>query len=69
MHGILLWIGRLAGSLGAVLSAMALATRLAGSYQLGSFQALTVLEAGTAAMVVGCLAYVASLAERRRGSP
>lgn len=64
MHGILLWIGRVAGSLGVVLSAVAIATRFAGSYQLGSFQALTLLDAGTSAMVVGCLAYVTSLAER-----
>ena len=68
MHVLLLWIGRLAGSVGAVLSAMAIATRFAGSYQLGSFEALTVLEAGTSAMVAGCLAYVTLLAEQRPGS-
>jgi hypothetical protein len=64
MHGMLLWIGRVVGLLGVGLSAVAIAARVTGSYQLGSFQALTVLQAGTTAMVMGCLAYVASLAER-----
>ena len=64
MHGMLLWIGRVAGLLGVGLSVVAGAARLSGSYQLGNFQALTLLDAGTAAMVMGCLAYLASLAER-----
>jgi hypothetical protein len=64
MHAMLLWIGRVTGLLGVGLSAVAGAARLGGSYQLGSFQSLTLLDAGTAAMVMGCLAYVASLAER-----
>ena len=64
MNGMLLWVGRLVGLLGAGLSVGAIAARVAGSYQLGSFQALTLLDAGTAAMVMGCLAYIASLAER-----
>ena len=64
MHGMLLWIGRVTGLLGVGLSVVAGAARLSGSYQLGSFQALTLLDAGTAAMVMGCLAYIASLAER-----
>ena len=64
MQVFLLWIGRLAGALGVLLSAVAVLTRLAGSYQLGSFQALTLLQGGTAVMVLACLAYVASSAER-----
>lgn len=67
MNGMLLWVGRLVGLLGAGLSVVAIAARVAGSYQLGSFQALTVLDAGTAAMAMGCLAYIASLAERHSG--
>ena len=66
MHGMLMWIGRLAGLLGVVLTGIAVAARLAGTYQLGSFQALTLLDAGTAAMVMGGLAYVAALAEQGR---
>jgi len=67
MNGMLMWIGRLVGLLGVGLSVVAIAARLVGSYQLANFQALTVLEAGTAAMVMGCLAYIASLAERNSG--
>lgn len=69
MHGMLMWIGRLAGLLGVALSAVAVTARVAGIYQLGSFQALTLLEAGTAAMVMGGLAYVAALAELKRSGP
>lgn len=65
MSGLLLWVGRLAGLAGALLCAVAGAARLSGSYQLGSYQALTVLDAGTALMVMGGLAYVAALAESR----
>jgi len=64
MHVFLLWIGRLAGLVGVLLTAVALVVRLTGSYELGSFQVLTVLQAGTAAMVLACLGYVASSAER-----
>lgn len=67
MHELLLWVGRLAGLAGALLCGVAGAARLSGSYQLGSYQALTVLDAGTAVMVLGCLAYVAALAEARPG--
>ena len=40
-------------------------SRLSGMYQLGSYQVTTVLQAGTTAMVFGCLLYLASMAERR----
>jgi hypothetical protein len=65
MHGMLMWIGRVASLLGVGLCAVAIAVRASGGYQLGSFQALTLLDAGTAAMVMGCLAYIASFAEGR----
>lgn len=65
MHALLLWIGRLAGLAGVLLCGVAVAARLSGSYELGSFQALTLLDAGTAAMVMACLAYLALLAEGR----
>jgi hypothetical protein len=63
MHVCLLWLGRAGAALGVVLSLVAVFARLSGSYQLGTFQVLTLLQAGTAAMVMACLAYVASLAE------
>jgi hypothetical protein len=64
MHVFLLWVGRLAGTVGVLITAVAVLTRFAGSYQLGSFQVVTLLQAGTAAMVLACLGYVASSAER-----
>jgi hypothetical protein len=60
----LLWAGRALGAIGVALTAVSVATRLGGTYAIGSFQVLTVLNAGVAAMVGGCLAYVAMLAER-----
>jgi len=63
---ILLWIGRLSGAVGVLLTAVSVGARLAGKYQLGSFQLLTLLDAGTAGMVMACLAYIAVLAERQR---
>jgi cytochrome bd-type quinol oxidase subunit 1 len=68
MHVFLLWIGRLAGTVGVLVTALAVLLRVTGSYQLGSFQMLTVLQAGPAAMVMACLGYVAALAERQPAS-
>ena len=66
MHVLLLWIGRLAGSVGVLLCTVAGFARLSGTYQLGNYQVLTLLDAGTAIMVAACLAFVASLAEQQR---
>lgn len=65
MESLLLWVGRLAGIAGGALTIGAGAARIGGVYQLGSFQAITLLQAGTAGMVLACLAYVAVLGERR----
>ena len=65
MHPMMMmWIGRGAGALGLVLTAAAVLTRLAGSFQLGNFQVTAVLQAGTAAMVLACLGYLVAIAER-----
>lgn len=66
MRTLLLWCGRLAGSLGILLSAIAIAARLAGMYTISQFQSGTVLQAGLAAMLVGCLGYLAAIAENER---
>ena len=63
---LLMWVGRLAGLVGMLMTLAAVTARLGGAYQLGSFDASTVLTAGIAAMVAGCLAYVASVAEQAR---
>jgi hypothetical protein len=65
MGDLLLWVGRLAGGTGAVLAVMAFVARATTTWHLGSIQVGTLLHAGTALMVLGALAYVAWMAERR----
>ena len=62
---LLRWAARIAGVIGVVLRVVAGLSRLSGRYEVGNFQALTVLQAGTTAMVLSCLLYLASIAERR----
>ena len=64
MTVLLLWIARAAGLAGALLTVVAGVARVGGVYQIGSFQVVTLLQAGTAGMVLGCLAYLTVLAER-----
>jgi hypothetical protein len=66
MDSLLLWVGRLAGIGGFALCAIAIVVRLSGSWTVGTFQVGTMLQAGIAGMVLGCLAYCATLAERTR---
>lgn len=66
MRMLLLWVGRLSGLAGVLLTAAAVLGRLGGAYQLGSFDTSSVLTAGIAGMVTGCLAYVAAIAEQPR---
>jgi hypothetical protein len=63
---LLLWIGRVGGALGIVLCAVAVLARLRSVYGIAGFQVGTLLLAGMAAMLVGCLGYLAALAERPR---
>jgi len=63
MSQLLIWIGRLAGLVGFGATACAVVVRASGSYHLGSMQLGTLLNAGTAAMVLGVLAYAAAMAE------
>lgn len=65
LQKFLLWVGRLAGLLGVLVCAVAVVARLSGSYQLLGFQVGTVMQAGVAAMVLGCLGYLALLARRK----
>ena len=66
MEKLLLWIGRLGGIVGVILCAVALVARLRGVYNVAGFQVGTFLLAGVAAMLVGCLGYLAAIAERPR---
>jgi hypothetical protein len=61
---LLIWVGRLGGIAGVVLCAIAVLVRLRGVYSLAGFQVGTLLLAGIGAMVLGCLAYLAAIAER-----
>jgi hypothetical protein len=63
---LLLWIGRLGGTVGVVLCAVAVVMRLRGVYNFAGMQVGTFLLAGIAAMLVGCLGYLAAIAERPR---
>jgi len=64
MESLLLWIGRLAGAAGVLIALAAVLARGSGQYVVAGLQVGTLLQAGIAAMVLGCLAYVAHLAER-----
>ena len=64
MESLLLWLGRLAGIVGVVLGAFAVVIRLQGMYAAGGFQTGTLLLASIASMTLGCLCYVALVAER-----
>ena len=64
MESLLLWIGRIAGLAGMLIALAAVLARGSGQYVVAGLQVGTLLQAGIAAMVLGCLAYVARLAER-----
>lgn len=65
MGNLLLMGGRIAGIVGVLLGAFSVVSRLQGSYLVGGFQIGTLLQASIAAMVLGCLCYVAAIAERQ----
>ena len=66
MQNLLLWIGRLGGIAGVLLSAVAVFVRLRGVYNVAGLQVGTLLLAGMAAMLAGCLGYLAAIAEHAR---
>ena len=65
MGNLLLMGGRVAGIAGVLLGAFSVVSRLQGSYLVAGFQIGTLLQASIAAMVLGCLCYVAAIAERQ----
>ena len=64
MESLLLWVGRLAGVAGIVLCAWAVYNRVAGSYFAGGFQVGTLLQAGMATILIGCLCLLVVLTNR-----
>jgi len=61
MNKWLLSIGRLAGIVGALMATVAGISRVRGHYDLGGFGVGMMLLAGVAAMVFGCLCFLAVL--------
>ena len=68
MEKRLLWIGRATGAAGALLTVLAMAVRASGQYFLGGFQLGTLLLAGMAAMIFGCLCLLAVLTGASRNT-
>ena len=66
MDNLLLSIGRAAGVIGVLLCGAAVLARFAGYYLLGGFQVGTLLQAGMAAMILGCLCYLSVLTKRSK---
>ena len=66
MRMLLLWMGRVGGVAGVILCAVAIVVRLRGEFNFGGFQVGTLLLGGMAALLLGCLGYLAFLAERER---
>jgi hypothetical protein len=64
MNDAMLWIGRAAGVVGLLLCAVAVVARFAGQYFIAGYQVGTVLQAGTAGMIAGCLAFLWVLSGR-----
>jgi hypothetical protein len=63
MQALCKWIARLAGLAGVAAIVVAVLARVAGAYWLGGFQVGTLLQAGMAATLLACLAYLVALAE------
>lgn len=63
MQALCKWVARLAGIAGVAAIVLAFLGRLAGAYWLGGFQLGTVLQAGMAATLLACLAYLVALVE------
>ena len=66
MQGVLIWTARLAGIAGVLAMVFAVLVRLSGDFWFGGFQVGTILQAGMAVTLVGCLGYTAALVERTK---
>jgi hypothetical protein len=65
METILIRLGAFAGILGLLMCLVAAVARLSGRFWIGGMQAGTLMQAGTAAMIAGCLALLVVLTRRR----
>ena len=55
---VLRWVARLAGILGVLMTLLAFASRLGGTFQIMDFQTGTVMQAGMAVMLIACVIYL-----------
>ena len=67
MNDVLLWLGRLAGTAGLAVCAVAGLARVSGAYWVGGFQVSTLVLAGIALLVAGC--FLLLLVGTRRTNP
>jgi hypothetical protein len=67
MNAALVWIGRVAGAIGVAVCALGAIARVTGHYTVGNYQAGTLLLAGIASMVAGCLALLWAITSRDGG--
>lgn len=63
MKTLVIWAARIAGGVGAAAIAVAILVRLSGGFWIAGVQTGTLLQAGIAVTLVGCLAYLAALVE------
>jgi hypothetical protein len=63
LNNLLRWTGRSAGVAGVLLCLVSFIARAAGVWTIGGFQVGSVLQAGMAGMILGCLAYLAVLVD------
>jgi len=66
MNNLLRWTGRSAGVIGILLCVVSVVARAVGMFVIGSIQVGTLLQAGMAMMILGCLAYLAVLVDGAR---
>ena len=66
MESILLWIGRIAGLGGLILSGWAAIARLQGAYFAGGFQIGTLLLVGMTGIIIACFCLLLVLTMRPR---
>ena len=66
MESLLLWMGRVAGIVGLMVSGWAAFSRVTGAYHAGGFQVGTLLLGGITAMLAACLFLLLALTQRSR---
>ncbi|MGQ0651665.1 MAG: hypothetical protein ACT4P4_05260 [Betaproteobacteria bacterium] len=59
LQDLLIWIGRITGVVGVLMTVVAVAARLAGVFHVAGFEAGTLMQAGMAVMLVACVSYLA----------